>query len=316
MDTVRVCLVDAFTDEPLTGNPAGVVPRADGLTDDQCLAIARELAVSETAFVFESTDADYRLRYFTPTEEVPFCGHATLGTIVHLHEQGRVADRTTIETGAGTREVEIEIEIESESETESETGSESNADRTIWMDQGAPTVREVDVQYGRVARALGIEQEILEGPKAELPMAVASTGLPFLIVPVTYLSALGSMTPDPEQIEAVTSAVDADGLYCFTFDTLDSESTLHGRAFAPAIGITEDPVTGTASGAVTAYLEHVGAFESPPDRYRFEQGHFVDRPGVVYAEGGSSVRVGGNGIPVLDGSVVVPDSEPDDIIEV
>ncbi len=298
METTRVLQVDAFTDEPHAGNPAGVVPDADGLSADQMGAIAAEMAVSETAFLRSSERADRRIRYFTPTQEVDLCGHATIGAFAHLHDEGLEPGTTTLETNVGVLEIEVA------------------EDGTVWMRQDDPTIREVDVGYERVADALGVDRAALEGASADIPLAVASTGLPFLIVPITYLSDLGNADPDMAAVEALTDDVDATGVYCFTFDALEPESTLHGRMFAPGAGVPEDPVTGTASGAVAAYLERFGAFDGDlPEEPRLEQGHYVDRPGAVRVRLADGVRVGGRGVTVLDGSLVVPDEEEDDILE-
>ncbi|AGB15554.1 phenazine biosynthesis protein PhzF family [Halovivax ruber XH-70] len=319
--TASVRLVDAFTDEPLAGNPAGVVFEADELVDEQRQAIANELSVSETAFASESDDADYRLQYFTPTQEVDLCGHATIGTLVAAHETGRLEPGTaTIETNVGVLDVDIE------------------PDGTAWMTQDAPTIREVDLGYDRVAEALGVEVAALEGVGADLPLAVSSTGLPFLMVPITYLQDVGGADPDMAEIETLADEFDATGIYLFTFDALEADSTVHGRMFAPGAGVPEDPVTGTASGAVGAYLRRFGAFsgdtggtvtagtggdtsvavsidESAPTELVMEQGHYVDRPGRVRVRVDGDVRVGGHGIVSMTGELAVPSVAEDDIIE-
>ena len=298
METIRVLQVDAFTDEPLTGNPEGVVPNADGLSDDQMQAIAAEMAVSETAFLRSSEDADRRVRYFTPTQEVDLCGHATIGSFAHLHDEDLEPGSTTLETNVGVLDIEVA------------------ADGTVWMTQDEPSIREVDVGYDRVANALGVDAAALEGASADIPLAVSSTGLPFLIAPITYLSDVGNAEPDMAAIEDLTDAVDAAGVYLFSFDALEPESTLHGRMFAPGAGVPEDPVTGTASGAVCAYLDRFGAFDDDlPDELRLEQGHYVDRPGLVRVRLDDAVRVGGRGVTVLDGSIVVPEDAEDEILE-
>ncbi|WP_254767301.1 PhzF family phenazine biosynthesis protein [Salinilacihabitans rarus] len=298
MQTIRALQVDAFADEPLAGNPAGVVPGADGLSDEQMQAIAAEMAVSETAFLRSSDRADRRIRYFTPTQEVDLCGHATIGSFAHLHDEGLEPGTTTLETNVGVLEIEVET------------------DGTVWMNQDAPTIREVDLGYDRVAAALGVDRVALEGASADLPLAVTSTGLPFLAVPITYLSDVGGADPDFGAIEALSESVDAVGVYLFTFDALDADSTLHGRAFVPAAGVPEDPVTGTASGAVAAYLDRYGAFDGDaPDELRLEQGHYVDRPGLVRVRLDGGVRVGGRGVTSLDGTLAVPPDDEDEILE-
>jgi PhzF family phenazine biosynthesis protein len=301
MDTRRALLVDAFTSEPLTGNAAGIVPDGDGLSDSQMQAIARELAVSETVFVQEpAADGDYRVRYFTPTQEVDLCGHATVALHAQLREDG-VLDAGThaMETNVGTLDVDIDD------------------DGTVWMTQADPEVRHIEIDEERVADALDIDVAALRDVGADLPMAVASTGLAFLMVPVNFLEHLGNADPDMAAVEDLTDEYDAAGIYAFTFDALDADSTLHGRMFAPGAGIPEDPVTGTASGACGAYLDHFGAFDDEfPEEMRFEQGHYVDRPGLVRVRVADAVRVGGRAVTAFDGSIVVPDEEPeDDIIE-
>ncbi|MFB6077544.1 MAG: PhzF family phenazine biosynthesis protein [Halarchaeum sp.] len=297
MQSTRALLVDAFTDRPLDGNAAGVVPDADGLDDDQMQAVARELGASETAFFTESDDAERRVRYFTPTTEVDLCGHATIAGHAHLAADGRIdAGTHTLETNVGVLDVDVD------------------SDGMVWMTQRAPDVRRASLDASRVADALDVPEAAFVD---DLPFAVADTGLPFLVVGLDYLSALGDADPDDELLAGLCEDVDAAGVYAFTFDTLGAETTLHGRAFCAPVGIREDPVTGTASGAVGAYLDHVDAFGGEfPDPLVCEQGHYVERPGEVRVRvAGETVRVGGRAVRAFDGEIVVPDSEDDDIIE-
>jgi len=301
MTATRALLVDAFTGEPCAGNAAGVVPDADDLTEGQMQAIAAELGASETAFVRESDTADRRLRYFTPETEVDLCGHATIAAHAHLFADGAIdAGEHTLETNVGDLDIEVAD------------------DGTVWMTQNPPEIREVDVSYERVAAATGLDEEALRGASDDLPLAVASTGLPFLVAPVTYLSDLGEASPDFDAVEALADDVGAAGVYAFSFDTLDGDSTLHGRAWVPGAGVDEDPVTGTASGAAGAYLEHYGAFGGDiAEEMVFEQGHFVDRPGRVRVRvlDGAAPRVGGTAVETLDGTLEVPPVDEDDILE-
>ena len=300
MTTREALLVDAFATEPMAGNPAGVVPDAAGLADAQMQAIANELGASETAFVREGDDTDLAYRYFTPAQEVDLCGHATVAATVALHERGRLDVGTaSVETQVGTLELEVD------------------ADGRAWMTQDAPTLDRVDgdVDLETVAAALGIDVAALRDVGADLPLTSASTGLPWLMVPVNFLEHLGKASPDHAAIEEIADEAGAVGLYPFTFDTLEAESTLHARAFAPGAGVPEDPVTGTAAGACAAYLDHHAAVETD-EGLRIEQGHFVDRPGFVDAEVGDVVRVGGRAVTVLEGRLVDPPVEDDEIIEV
>ena len=299
MNRRRALLVDAFTIDPYTGNPAGVVPEASDLDADQMQAIARELGASETAFLEPAETALRRIRYFTPTTEVDLCGHATVASLAYLHQSGTVEPGAyEIETNVGVLETEID------------------EDGRVWMTQDVPTVEEVDRSYSEVATALGVDEDALREVGVDLPLATASTGFPFLMVPVAYLEDLGSADPDLEATERLAESVDADGVYAFTFDTLDARSTVHGRAFVPGAGIPEDPVTGTASGAAGAYLRHFGAFEEMPESLFFEQGHYVDRPGRVVVRAGETVEVGGRAAVTLDGTIAEPATDEDEILEV
>jgi PhzF family phenazine biosynthesis protein len=299
METRRALLVDAFTSEPLSGNAAGLVPDAGGLGAAAMQAIARELNASETAFLTESEAADRRIRYFTPAQEVDLCGHATVASHAWLAEAGEIdAGTHSLETNVGVIEVTVD-------------------DVMVWMTQDDAVVETVDVAYERVADALGADPATLRDVGADLPLATASTGLGFLVVPVNFLAALSGLEPDTGAIAALTEELDVTGVYAFSFDALDVDSTLHGRMFAPAAGVDEDPVTGTASGAVGAYLREVEAFDGElPEEMVLEQGHFVDRPGTVRVRARSDpVEVGGRAVTALDGSVVVPEFDDDEIIE-
>ncbi|MFB6186929.1 MAG: PhzF family phenazine biosynthesis protein [Halobacteriaceae archaeon] len=290
--------IDVFTTEPLTGNPAGIIREASDLTEKQMQAIARELAVSETAFLLPSEVADYRIRYFTPTTEVELCGHATIGAMALLYKKDHISTGTySLDTIGGQIEVSVE-----------DNG-------TVWMEQEPPEVTPVDVSYERIASVLNMKEIALTEMDTDLQPAIASTGLPFLILPVTYLDQLGNANPDDEAVEELCEEYDAKGIYAFTFDTLEADSTLHGRCFVSPVGITEDPVTGTASGACGGYLEEMDVFDTFPETLKFEQGHFIDRPGIVQVRVDSTVSVGGKAIQVIDGSMSIPETTTEDIIE-
>ena len=315
MDSTRALLVDAFTTEPLAGNVAGVVPDATGLTDDQLARIAAELGASETAFVTPASAASdgfetgYRIRYFTPSAEVDLCGHATVAAFTVLFDDGVIdTGEHPIHTNAGRFTVSV-----------------TDAGR-VWMRQDAPSVDPVDADLDRFATALGVDPAALRDVGADLPVAVASTGLPFLVVPVNFLERLTEADPDQAAIEALSEEFDVAGVYAFTFDTLSASATLHGRTFAPAVGVPEDPVTGTASGAAAGYLRAVDAFDGDsPDEFVLEQGHVLDRPGRVHVrlteptdaadDESMCVRVGGDAVVTLDATLRVPPAVDDDIVE-
>jgi len=301
METRDVLLVDAFAAEPMAGNPAGVVPDADGLTDDRMAAIAGELGASVTAFVCGSDRADRRLRFFTPTGEIDRSDHATVAAFAALDERGSLdAGEYTTETIGQTRDVEVQ------------------EDGTVWLGQGEARFEDVPQDHGDVADALGIDVATLRDVGADMPMAVADTSEPWLLVPVNYFEHVSRIDADPPAIDAIRDRVGAVGLYAFTFDTIGRESTLHGRAFAPSRGVVENPVTGTAAGACAAYVRREGALDDTVEQVVVEQGHFLDRPGTVRVDtDGLEAWVGGRAVTTLDGSLTVPEADADDdIIEI
>lgn len=297
MDTRRALLVDAFTREPLAGNAAGVLPDAEGLTPTEMQAVARELGASDTAFLLPSGSADRRFRFFTPTTEVDLCGHATVASLATLHTDGGLeAGTSTVETNAGDLAVEVE------------------EDGRVWLAQSDPEVRPVEVSYDRLAEVLGIPAAALRDVGEDLPLATASTGVPYLVVPINFLEHVSQLDPDFTALSALTDELDVTGVYAFTFDSLEGQSTLHARMFAPGAGVPEDPVTGTASGACGAYLRRFGAFDTLPEEMIFEQGDFLERPGRVYVQARETIRIGGYATIALDGTLAVPAIDDDDIV--
>lgn len=297
MDQRRALLVDAFTDTALAGNVAGVVPEAGDLTEAEMQAVARELGASETAFVLPGDEAQRAIRYFTPSREIDLCGHATVASFGHLYEAGRAE--------VGTHQLETPVGM---------LAMEVTDDGVVWMTQEKPTVEEITVDLEELASILDLPTAGVSG--VELPVAVASTGLPFVVVPVTFLELLGDASPDMDALENFAERHDAAGVYAFTFDTISAESTLHGRCFVPGAGVPEDPVTGTASGATGAYLRRVDAFDTLPAEMRFEQGHFLDRPGHVRVQAREEIRVGGQTTTAFDGSLTIPAAAEDEILGV
>ena len=288
--------VDAFTRQPLQGNPAGVVPFGRGLSDEEMVAVARELNFTETAFVMPSRAADLKLRFYTPTQEVPFCGHALVASLALLRELGEVpvkADhaRVRVETSAGTVSVEI---------VRDEEGFR------IDMTQVPPAFRPFAEDVDHLLDVLGASSDDL---REDLPVELAFTGLWHLLVPLTSLDALDGLLPDLRALAALNREVGALTTHVF----VEEGDAIHCRDFAPAAGIDEDPVTGSASGALGAYLlRH--------DRIRAEvpitmiQGESCGRPGrarvVVKGNPGepTSVIVGGHAVVSVRGEIRLPET--------
>lgn len=303
MDRVAYRCVDVFTETPFSGNPAGVVPAAHDLTDDQMQKVASELGLSQTAFVHKPTDsgADFALRFFTPRMEVDLCGHATIAAFHVLGETGAIPlgsslARVVQQTAAGLLPVELSCE-------------EGKVKR-IMMTQAHAAFREFDREPDVVADALGIGIDELALDKCEIGMA--STGLMQIMVPIAKLATLQALRPNLRAVEDLCRGVDAFSMHCFSFETVSRFSLLHARHFAPAAGIAEDPATGTGNGALGAYLVTKKLVRGKsPVMIVVEQGHTMGRPSEILVELAfsdtdvTSVRVGGNAVTVAEGEILV-----------
>jgi len=247
MGSRPIYVVDAFTRRPLRGNPAGVMPFARGLGADEMLAVAREVNASETAFVLPSREADFKLRYFTPTQEVPFCGHATVAALTVLERLGEVSvagafARVRLETDVGLIPAEL---------------VRTPDGLRVDMTQVAPAFRPCTQPADRILDILGANAEDL---RADLPLELAYTGLWHLLVPLSSAEALDGLLPDLRALAELNRELGVLTTHIF----VEEGETFHCRDFAPAAGIDEDPVTGSAAGALGAYLLR----------------HRVTRPGV------------------------------------
>lgn len=270
MKLVNVYHVDAFTQDPFTGNPAGVVPDADTLTVQQMQRIANELNLPESAFLMpsEHPEADFRIRYFTPTTEIDFCGHATVGSSWLLAtERGWLEKGRPIvfETNVGLIPVALDIE--------------AGKLQKVTMTQIAPSVQDIDVNREEVARMVGIRPEDLDD---RYPMKLASTGGLHLLVPVRTHEAIDRAVPLLSELEALNKQHRITTTHLFSWDAPEGYD-VYTRDFAPAIGIPEDPVTGAANGALSGYLALEGFLEKGKVHHLvIGQGHAIGRPGTLY----------------------------------
>jgi trans-2,3-dihydro-3-hydroxyanthranilate isomerase len=273
--------VDVFTEELYNGNPASVVLDADFLDEVQMQRIASEAGSPATAFVLRSKKADVRLRYFTPFAEDPLNGHATIGAIwclAELQSFGRISGgRHRLETQVGVLPFSVD--------------GDADGPRRAWMTQKRPMfASEGDVK--EVASAIGIGVESLF--HEEFPMCRASTGSPFLLVPVRSIDVMGRLAPNQEEIAALSRELDVAGIEVYTWGVYDEGSTVHARCFLPSPSVLEDPASGMAAGALGAYLaENEFISRERFDNIVVEQGHWVGRPSrieVKVEKKGDSIR--------------------------
>lgn len=299
MRKIDIYHVDAFTSRPFTGNAAGVVPDARGLTEPEMQNIAREMNLSETAFLMptQNEDADYKIRYFTPASEIDFCGHATIGTVWLMATKygwGEKADRLVLDTNIGLVPVEWK--------------QGENPLSAVVMTQIAPQVKEVDLSSEEVAGLLGIDANDLD---SRYPVRLGYTGNWHLIVPVSSRAAIDGARPDQERLGELNLAQGAVTTHLFTFDSEGMEYDLYTRDFGPAVGIPEDPVTGSANGALAGYLMLEGILDGKAShQITIAQGDVMGRPGRLYvsilpSSNGPVIRVGGAAVPTIQGTLTL-----------
>lgn len=300
MKEYRYFQADVFTDRPFTGNPLAIFPEAEGLTSDEMQSIAKEMNLSETTFVFPPTDlkARFRLRIFTPQSELPLAGHPVVGTCYVLAERGMIpleegTNRIFQECKAGVLPVDIVVR--------------GGKVQEVVMTQSPPRFFDEYDDRALLASAVGLpEEQLLPGG---LRAQVVSTAVPQLMVPATSLHHLGRVELDPTAMREVLRETESDCFMIFARECVHSEATVHARMFAPAaLGFVEDPATGSASGALGAYLVKHGLVEARPTaRILVEQGYEMGRPSAIQVEvdadesGPVEVRVGGKAVEVAEG---------------
>lgn len=268
--SVTVYQVNAFTRARFTGNPAGVVLDASGLSDREMQAIAFELGNSETAFLLPPTGADHdvRIRYFTPKTEVPLCGHATIAAHYTRAVEGRLSPGVVVQRGlAGDLPVVI---------------AERDGDYRVTLTLTPATFESPlsPAEADALLEALGIGRDAL---LSGAPVQVVAAGHGKVIVGLASREDLFGLAPDMAALTRLSRRIGCNGYHVFTLDTGDASVLTSCRMFAPAIGVPEDPVTGNGNGPLGAYLvkhrlvEHNGRSL----QFRSAQGASVGRPGFV-----------------------------------
>jgi PhzF family phenazine biosynthesis protein len=296
---IKVKQVDAFTETPLTGNPAGVVIQADGLSERQMQMIAREISVSETAFFLPPSTpaANIRLRWFSPSVEIPLCGHATVAGFHALAEEGLHGMKSPgtykflVETKSGILPVTVEK-------------TESTID--VLFGLLIPEFTRAGQFKLDVMRILNITLEEFENR-----MPIVASG--YLYVPIRRLHTIFAMKPNIYALSQFLTNRNLAGLCVFTTETVDRGSHVHSRFFAPTVGINEDPVTGSANGPLGVYLFERGEIEPTGETIDIigEQGDVIGRKGrvlirlTVQGPRVTALQIGGRGVTVIQGEMQV-----------
>ncbi|MCP3098607.1 PhzF family phenazine biosynthesis protein [Myxococcus sp. K15C18031901] len=293
---MQVSIVDAFTQTPGAGNRAGVVLDAAGLDEEVMQRIAAAVGASETAFVLSGpSEEGVRLRYFTPVDEIDFCGHATVATFHLLAERGLLprSGATRLECAAGTLEVELE--------TAGARGSR------VWIVTPRHPWLETPVPLSQVLPLVGGTVDMVD---TSLPV---HRNAHRLVVPFRRREDVWSLAPRSGALAELLRPHGVSGVYVFTRDTREAGSVAHSRYFVPGLGIAEDPVTGSAAGPLGMYLAKQGVIVLPSEggvvRARIEQGDAMGKPGRIEVEvsgragAPERARIGGVAVTVFEGTL-------------
>jgi PhzF family phenazine biosynthesis protein len=281
---IKVFTMNSFAKTQGGGNPAAIVLDADNLSDNQMQKLAEKIGFSETAFVTKSEHANYKVRFFTPVEEVDLCGHATVGAFYLMAEQGIVIPGVySQETRAGVLNVEV------------------MSDHLIMMDQAIPCFYEI-IDKAEIADSLNLTIEDLAD---DLYPQIVSSGMRDIMVPLRNLEILNRTVPDMVKVAEVSRKYNTIGYHLFTLETLGG--TAHTRNLAPLYGIPEESACGTANGALSSYLAHHGKIsEVQAKNIVMEQGYTMNMPSEILAsvkmvgQEITRVRVGGKAIDIKE----------------
>lgn len=265
MKKIAIYQVDAFTDKMFGGNPAAVVTNADRLTEADMLHIAREMNLSETAFVLSPTTkkADLRLQYFSPIREIDFCGHATMGTLFQLAKLNKYGlgkkgtNDVQIETGIGILTMSV---------------ANTNGKTTVTFLAAPVAMSEYPLQGKQFAKEFGIPANVID-LKGKIFLNKA---LNDIYIPVISLEKLGELQFASEQTDKKIV------VYCFyTKETFDKDSDLHVRCNVPILGIYEDPFTGRIQPGLVHAAKKNKYIVNSQEEITTEQGNFMGRPGFA-----------------------------------
>lgn len=295
-------ILDVFTERPFGGNPLAVVMDADRLTNTEMQTIAREFNLSETVFVLKPALPGHtaRIRIFTPTREIPFAGHPTLGTAILLAElrthtvNGESDAIIALEEEAGSIRVGVRLR------NGAPAFGEFDAPKLTSVPEELAQPEEISAAIGLIPTEIGFENHkpmLLRGPSV------------FAYVPVANLEAMAKLRIAPSHWARAFTDRGTDGVYCYTRQCVRTQSSFHARMFAPDIGVPEDPATGSAA---IGFAHVIQAFDQGPDgaiKRTIEQGLEIGRPSTIQLISTvvrgklESVRIGGAAVRVAEGKL-------------
>lgn len=291
MSDLDFYIVDVFaignsTKDQYSGNQLAVFPQAGSLTTAKMQQIAKEINFSESTFITAPPSGGaYPVKIFTPAVELPFAGHPTLGTAWIIQRQlGQPVDLVELDYTAGRIPVRFNYA--------------QGQPEVLWMEQRSPAFLG-DLTAAQLAPVLHLDPTDID---QAYPISQVSTGLPFIIVPLKSLAAIHKAQLQLEAYYQLINGLPAQSILIFCPQTLHPENHLHVRVFTHALGIPEDPATGSANGCLAAYLVRHGYQGHSRIDWQVEQGYALDRPALLYLRADAQkVEVGGRVVLVASG---------------
>lgn len=301
MTPLQYLHLDVFTDRRFEGNQLAVFPSPGSLSPELMQTIAREMAFSESTFIYPAVGSgDVRMRIFTPGEELPIAGHPTIGTTFALASEGVIApgrQRFVYELGVGPTPVTLEWKDERL--------------EFVWMTQPRPEFGPVVSDVSALARAIGLE---VTRVVSKLPVQKVSCGVPYLLAPLADRAAVDAVSVDRKRFAACCAQAGLEEVpgYFFSIEPEGAGVTTYSRMIAPGFGIAEDPATGSASGPLGSYLVRYGCVSDAAAQALVNlQGVAMGRPSLIHIsidgqpDDITTVRVGGRAVLVGRGELNV-----------
>lgn len=288
-------IVDVFATQPLAGNPLAVVIATEDLPTSQMQAIAREMNYSETTFILSQhpTTSGYPVRIFTPSQELPFAGHPTLGTAAILRQHILPAPQDQLQLSLSVGSIPVTVESHGDSEL-------------FWMRQNAPEFGQ-SVTIAALASVLNLTMDAFDD---RYPIQEVSTGIPFLMVPLKHYADLERIAIDRATYYRLIKPLAAKAILAYCPEPQSLDHQLAVRVFGEAIGVPEDPATGSANGCLAAYLSRYAVLETERVEIMVEQGAQLQRPSVLHLRSRTigdtiEVYVGGQVMAIAQGVLTV-----------
>jgi len=289
-------IVDVFAEDKYAGNQLAVIfgEGVASLSDAEMQQIAQEMNYSETSFIPSSKteDGGYDVRIFTPQKELPFAGHPTLGTAYIMQQEIIKKPLEQIILNLGIGQIPVTLT------------QDKDGDEILWMQQNKPEFYHT-LEGDLVAQALGLDIAEID---SRFPIQEVSTGIPFILVPLTNLAALKKAKVNLESYSKLMEITHSTEILVFSPEPYSPENQISARMFAPALGIPEDPATGSANGCLAGYLIKHSYFGQDQIEVKVEQGYEINRPSILYLKARQvtdtiEVRVGGKVVKVAKGEL-------------